>query len=166
MRTSFYHKKTVPEQYATDYRVTSEGLASIGAKELLSFHEEVMAMPPGQEREDLVKMFIEAMTGAHKKLLSLAVEDELITTQEINDWKETYDCDDSVIAQLIRPYYEHGFSLESNEPQEGVTLLTMKGSGIHRMKDLAKERFNLGVLTIEELQAKVASGEITLPGDE
>jgi hypothetical protein len=148
MTEKLYHEKTIVERYATDYRMESEGLTTMPMEDIL---RAIHASTP-EEKKALIKEMLESLEQAHLTLLSMAVQDGVITEEEIARWKADYQVGDSEIAQLVRPYYEGGLNINTEKKYPHTAyLVTTEGTGLWRLKTVAAERFNIGVITIEEM---------------
>jgi hypothetical protein len=124
----------------------------------------IRELPSGQEKDELCALMSEAFTNAGEKMLSLAIDDEIVTEEEVQGWMREYDATRDEVAQLVMPFYVDGLSLESKRDSKyRAIILTIEGSATHRMKGLAEKRFQVGVMTQKEFADDLIMGVIECP---
>lgn len=160
-----YHESDLQEQLARQHSLKEKGLVGLSIERLMKHMEYIKSLPLNDpKREEYSEMLENSFKKTSEHIVDLAIEDKIVTSAEVDKWIKEYDVKKSDVGEMLKAYYQDGFKVPTKEKEANkVTLLTNKDSGSYKMRKLAKERFNIKVMTAEEFVKKIESGEIPAP---
>lgn len=106
--------------------------------------------------KELGNFIIEQTERTNKKIMEKAIAEGKIDEVEIAELIKKYKVERKDIAEIFKFFYDKGISIESlKRKEESVYMITIKGSGIWKMRKYIKEKYGMIVMEADEAMKKM-----------
>jgi len=127
----------------------------IKTEDLMNVSGMLMTLKDSKFKKDLGAYMIKLMEKNQKLILKRALEDGMTNDKEVREIKKTYNVTSSEVAEIFKHLYDTGVKLPADIKLEGdskiIMVTTTEETGLYRMRDFVKLRFNIKVMTVKKV---------------
>lgn len=96
---------------------------------------------------------------ANENILFNALEDKKITEDKITELITKYKVTRMDVGEALKHLYDNGIEVDSGIDKKKVIMVTMKGSGIYKLKNWLKKNYNVEVMLPDEMMNQITKIE-------